>query len=72
MFGECKWSAKKVGTNILRELIAKSKSILDAHDKKPVYVLFSRSGFTEALKKQANESVLMFNLQDIALTLDAI
>ena len=46
--GECKYSNKKVGTDILKELKIKSKKI---ESKLPIkhYLLFSKSGFTKAL-----------------------
>ena len=50
LLGECKWSKKAVGTNVLEELEAAfSATGLSAKDQKPVFVLFSRSGFTTQL-----------------------
>ncbi|NOZ62441.1 MAG: ATP-binding protein, partial [Calditrichaeota bacterium] len=64
-FAECKWSEKKVGTNILDELIAKSKTIIDENKPKKVfYGLFSKSGFTDNLKKTNRDDVLLFQLKD--------
>jgi AAA+ ATPase superfamily predicted ATPase len=48
LVGECKYSSKKVGTDILQELKEKSKKIeLNLPIKH--YLLFSKSGFTDAL-----------------------
>ena len=51
LLGECKWSKKPVGGNILVDLEAALPAIgLSAHAQKPVFVLFSRSGFTPQLR----------------------
>lgn len=54
IFGECKWSNKKVGMNILEELIKKSEKI-DSNSKKISYILFSKSGFTDDIIKAEEE-----------------
>lgn len=46
--GECKYSNKKVGLNILEELKIKSKKI-DSPLQVKTYLLFSKSGFTDDL-----------------------
>jgi len=61
LVGECKYSNKKVGTDILLELKEKSTKI---ELKLPVkyYLLFSKSGFTDdliAISQQENEVVLL-------------
>lgn len=56
IFGECKWSNKPVGTNILDKLIAKSKKVeWGPGDRFEYYALFSKSGFTPNLQKMAKE-----------------
>ncbi|MDD5463822.1 MAG: ATP-binding protein [Candidatus Moranbacteria bacterium] len=56
VFGECKWSSKQVGTNILRELEAKAKYVQWGRGKrKEFFILFSKSGFTDDMKKLAKE-----------------
>jgi len=52
--GECKWTNKQVGTDILDTLISKSELI---DTKLPVLytILFSKSGFTNALIERARE-----------------
>ncbi len=66
LIGECKWSTKKVGTNILKELIHKSSSIIGQHSGKVYYVLFSKTGFTKALKTHAKENVILVDLNRLS------
>jgi len=60
-FGECKWSNKQVGVNVYEDLIRKSNQVewkLDS--RKNRFILFSKSGFTEAMFDRANrENVLL-------------
>ena len=66
LFAECKWTTKKVGTNILEELKAKSFLLQQQFDIKNIYYgLFSKSGFTESLKQNNSPDVLLFNLNDL-------
>jgi hypothetical protein len=63
---ECKYSNKKVGINILEALKEKTKYI---NTELPVknYILFSKSGFTDALIKLSrddNTIVLVNKLED--------
>jgi AAA+ ATPase superfamily predicted ATPase len=54
LVGECKYSNKKVGIDILEQLEAKSKKIeLNLPIKN--YLLFSKSGFTQDLLKIEKE-----------------
>ena len=56
LFGECKWSDKPVGTDILRSLKAKAESVgWRKGSRKEYYALFSKSGFTEELEKAAKK-----------------
>jgi AAA+ ATPase superfamily predicted ATPase len=60
LVGECKWSSKPVGLNILEELKQKAPTLAkDANLTKINYCLFSRSGFTPALEKQAQKDEIM-------------
>lgn len=63
-FGEAKWSKKAVGTDILEDL--KRKAMLvewNENKRKEHYMLFSRSGFTDALKEKARkENVLLISV----------
>lgn len=66
IFCECKWSNKDIGTNILNNLIEKSKKVDWNNDKrKENFALFSKSGYTEELMNVAKErgDVFLF-LQD--------
>ncbi len=50
LFSECKWSNKKVGINILKSLIEKSKYLTYLFENSnKYYALFSKSGFTDNL-----------------------
>ncbi|MDZ7262364.1 MAG: ATP-binding protein [candidate division KSB1 bacterium] len=65
LFGECKWSLKPVGINVLDDL-KKKASRLNHTVRAAYYILFSRSGFTEALrKKAAAERVYLFDITDM-------
>lgn len=60
-FFECKWSNKKVGEDVYRELEHKSR-LVDWHTdtRNNRYILFSRSGFTEKMIQTAKkEKVLL-------------
>ncbi|MCL4384898.1 MAG: ATP-binding protein [Actinobacteria bacterium] len=61
LFGEAKWSNKKVGINILYELKKKSSFVKREEEKrKEYYILFSRSGFTKDLIKIAKNEKNIF------------
>ncbi len=65
--GECKWSAKKVGTNILDDLIVKSSSLQRENGFKKIYYgLFSKSGFTDGLRQTKRRDLFLFDLKDLA------
>jgi AAA+ ATPase superfamily predicted ATPase len=64
-FGECKWRNAQTGEDVLNELIRKSglfKQFMDIR-----YFLFSKSGFTDALKMRAleNDSVSLIDVDDM-------
>ena len=49
-FGECKWSNRKVGTDVYQDLCRKSELVeWHAGKRNERFVLFSRSGFTPAM-----------------------
>ena len=62
VFGECKYSKKSIGLNILNELKEKSKKVIWNNDKREeYYILFSKSGFSEdliELAKNTNNIIL--------------
>jgi AAA+ ATPase superfamily predicted ATPase len=62
LFGEAKWSRKLVGTNIYDELKRKAKKVIWGDAKtNSVYVLFSRTGFTDGMIDLAKkEKVVLF------------
>ena len=65
IFGECKWRSDPVDLPILKELKRKAELFPDL--KKKYYYLFSRSGFTSAVIKEAAEdgSVRLITLDEI-------
>ena len=64
IIGECKYSNKKVGTDILDKLKEKSKHIeLKLPIKK--YILFSKSGFTDDMIKLSQEDSTIVIVQKI-------
>jgi uncharacterized protein len=68
MLGECKWSRKPVGIDILANLERKSTYVKPELDNKPLrYLLCSRSGFSQALIDAVNQrqDVLLLDLPAI-------
>jgi AAA+ ATPase superfamily predicted ATPase len=65
LLGECKWSNKKVGTNVYLGL--KEKSRFRAGQARAFfYVLFSKSGFTDEMRKLAEvENVRLVDLDQL-------
>jgi AAA+ ATPase superfamily predicted ATPase len=61
-FGECKWSSKKVGTDVFQDLRRKSELVeWHAGRRNERIILFSRSGFTPAMLDVAKrEKVVLF------------
>ena len=54
LFGECKWTERPVGTNILDDLVRKAAPLAEQMGSGTVhYALFARSGFTPALTHRA-------------------
>lgn len=70
LFGECKWTNRRVGTNILDDLKRKSFPIIESLGCEHVrYALFSRSGYTPALEDRANnEGVLLYGMDNLMST----
>ena len=63
--GECKWSHKKVGLSVCKELQGKVKD-----NKLPLasncrYLLFSRAGFTEELERAAENDADLFLISSL-------
>jgi hypothetical protein len=63
LFGEAKWTAKPVGTNIYDELVLKSVSVEWQKRKRNIsFALFSKSGFTPAMVDNAKtRGILLFH-----------
>ena len=54
VYGECKWWKDPVGENVLERLLETAgRAKYGTRDKRTQYLLFSRSGFTPALKARA-------------------
>lgn len=60
LFGEVKWSSKPVGVDILDGLQQKSRLVQWGEpNRKEHFILFSSSGFTEALVMRARQEGVM-------------
>jgi AAA+ ATPase superfamily predicted ATPase len=69
ILGECKWTSKPVGTNVLHHLESKLAVVTADLPRAPTqvsYALFSREGFTPALRREADErGVLLYGVEDL-------
>lgn len=67
LVGECKWSTKPVGLNILADLQRKTQTLLGEERRERVlYALFSKNGFTPELTTVAqNEGILLAEPADL-------
>ena len=67
LFGECKWTARRVGVNILDDLKRKAYPVIQEGGWERIrYALFSRSGFTAALERRAgDEGILLVGPEDL-------
>jgi|LSQX01.1.fsa_nt_gb hypothetical protein len=67
--GECKWSVKPVGTDILDRLVSRKHAVasdLSSPPKQTTYTIWSRSGFTKDLQNHATTAgILLFDLADV-------
>jgi AAA+ ATPase superfamily predicted ATPase len=65
LFAEVKWSRKRVGTDILESLQAKAKNVhWGSNNRNEFYCLFSKSGYTEALLREAKDKGVYLFCQD--------
>lgn len=66
IFVECKWRNEKLDLSVLRELKTKAE-IFSKNRNNTYYFLFSKSGFTDAVKNEvkADNSVILVDLSDI-------
>ncbi len=53
IFGECKWQSSQLGIETLAELVRRSELLPNFTDKK--YILFSKSGFNQALRSKSEK-----------------
>lgn len=66
LLGECKWTERLIGVNVLDELKAKVELLPGGPWKRVVYALFAKRGFTEALHtRAAQENILLITAADI-------
>ncbi|NOR55806.1 MAG: hypothetical protein GQ531_06310 [Sulfurovum sp.] len=66
ILGECKYKERKVCKNELTKLKAKA---LESGLKVDVYVLFSKSGFSNELEQCKSKNLLLFDLNDLKVLL---
>ena len=66
IFGECKWRNEKLDLSVLRELKNKA-DIYNKNRKRTYYILFSKSGFTDAVINEANSdnSIMPIELSEL-------
>jgi AAA+ ATPase superfamily predicted ATPase len=68
LLGECKWTDRAVGEEILNELRRKLELLPGLSSYKAHFALFSKSGFTSPLaKKAAREGIFLFGKKNITL-----
>jgi hypothetical protein len=61
LLGECKWSRRKVGPDVIEELAAKAGTLARTEGYRQHLAVFSRSGFEpRVLRKAAAERILLF------------
>lgn len=62
LFGEVKWSERPVGTNVYEGLRSKAQKVQwGKREKKELYCLFSKKGFTKAMLERAKQDhILLF------------
>ncbi|MCK4400897.1 ATP-binding protein [bacterium] len=67
VFGEVKWSNKKVGTDIYENLKRKTEKVVwGKENRKEYFCLFSKNGFTDNMKKLARrEKVYLFHKDEL-------
>jgi AAA+ ATPase superfamily predicted ATPase len=68
LFGEVKWSEKPLGNDIYEGLKKKAEKVLwGSKNRKELFCLVSRSGFTSSLLKKAHEELVLIRKDDLAL-----
>ena len=66
IFGECKWRNEKLDLPVLRELKTKA-DIFSTNRNNTYYVLFSKSGFTDAVINEAksDSNIMLVDLKEL-------
>ena len=66
LFGECKWRNEKLDISVLKDLKAKADAFC-INRRNSYYVLFSKSGFTEAVLNEvrSDDSILLVDLAEL-------
>lgn len=71
LLGECKWHGTKVGPDLLAHLRARAEKLPRLDGLRKHFALFSRSGFTKQLQRQASEEgVILFEGPELARVAD--
>ena len=67
LFAECKWQNKKMNRGVYEKLLDKKEEVRWNNERREEHIaLFSKSGFTNSLKKVAeSEGALLYDLNDI-------
>ncbi|EDP75589.1 ATP-binding protein [Hydrogenivirga sp. 128-5-R1-1] len=66
LFGECKYRDSRVGAEVLKELMEKSKRVnLGFKPKEIFFALFSKRGFTKDLKRSSFKNLLLYTVEDL-------
>lgn len=67
LVGECKWAIRPVGTNVLEDLKRRARTLVEERGiERLEYALFSRKGYTEALKEVASrEAIGLYTVEDL-------
>lgn len=64
LLGECRWRSRPLGVETLTELQQKAARV--PGERHPIFALFSRAGFTDALRTAADaQGVLLVGLEQI-------
>jgi AAA+ ATPase superfamily predicted ATPase len=73
LFGECKWRSKPVEKPLLDKLEQKAENVQWRNkDREENFVLFSKNGFTEKLKKKADgrKDLILYTLEQVEKELE--
>jgi AAA+ ATPase superfamily predicted ATPase len=67
LLGECKWSSRPIGVNILSDLREKAEKLQEHGPWQQItFALFSKVGFTEAMRREATEKgIQLFKPEDM-------